>query len=70
MNIQSRPIIIISNIVKIALNKHTTLKFPQGCLKTFKTTETVVQVCALGGPYLVKNASMELLFWNSLFLGA
>ena len=29
-----------------------------------------IWACILGCPYLVKNASWELLFWNSLCLGA
>ena len=29
-----------------------------------------VQRCTVGCPYSVKNASRELLFWNSLCLGA
>ena len=47
MNIQPRPIIKIPNVAEIFPDKYSKSTFPLGAFKLSKTTETVVQICAL-----------------------
>ena len=40
------------------------------CCTVYSLAYSCMLECTIGCPYLVKNASRELLFWNSLCLGA